>query len=186
MSAVSIQQSFVSPADYLAAEDLSETKNEYVDGCVFARAQSNLRHADIGTNILCALKPLLRGSKYRILGCDARIHLQHGKSERLYYPDVSVVCGPKNPDAQFEENPSVIFEVLSPSTARYDNGEKKDAYLRCESLQAYVIVHSERVEVTIYTRVGDGWDFIVYNELTDTLPLPFIECELPLAAIYEE
>ena len=186
MSAVSIQQSFVSPADYLAAEDLSETKNEYVDGCVFARAQSNLRHADIGTNILCALKPLLRGSKYRILGCDARIHLLHGKSERLYYPDGSVVGGRVDMDALFVDNPDVVFEVISPETERLDREEKKDAYLRCESLQAYVIVHSERVEVTIYTRVGDGWDVVVYNELTDTLPLPCIECELPLAAIYEE
>ncbi len=84
------------------------------------------------------------------------------------------------------ENPSAIFEVLSPSTARIDQSEKKDAYLACPSVQHYVLVHAEKVEVTIYTRTADGWDVVVYNELTDELPLPAIEVCVPLGEIYEE
>ena len=186
MSALSSQQFFVSQEEYLEGEQHSDCKHEYLNGVVYAMAGGTNRHGDIGGNIFASLKSKLSGKPCRAKNSDTKVRLLHGRDERFYYPDVSVVCGPKNPDAQFEENPSVIFEVLSPSTARYDNCEKKDAYLRCESLQAYVIVHSERVEVTIHTRVGDGWDVIVYNELTDTLPLPCIECELPLAAIYEE
>ena len=142
MSALSIRQNLISPTDYLADEDLSETKNEYVDGRIFARAQSNYRHAKVGTNVLCALKPLLRGSRYRVLGCDARVHLLHGNHERFYYPDASVVGDGVDWNALFVDNPVVIC--------------------------------------------ADGWDVIRYNERTDTVPLPCIECELPLSEIYEE
>lgn len=112
--------------------------------------------------------------------------LRHGADERFYYPDVTVICSPVPPGSRFVDSPTVIFEVLSPSTARFDTGEKKDAYLRCESLQAYVIAHSEKVEVTIHTRRADGWDVVRYDETTDTFQLPSMECELPLAEIYEE
>lgn len=186
MSALSSQQFFVSPAEYLEGEEHADCKHEYLNGVVYAMAGGTFRHSRIAIKVVSALDRRLAGKRCRPTNSDMSIRVAYGKDERFYYPDAAVVCSPIRDDAHFAENPSVIFEVLSPSTARYDNGEKKDAYLRCESLQAYVIVHSERVEVTIYTRIGDGWDVVVYNELTDTLPLPCIECELPLAAIYEE
>lgn len=186
MSALSIQQIFISPTEYLEGEELGDCKHEYLNGVVYAMAGGTNQHADIGGNIFTALKFRLRGKPCRAKNSDASIRLRHGHDERYYYPDVSVICAPKNPHARFEENPTVIFEVLSPSTERFDNEEKKNAYLRCESLQAYVLVHSERVEVTIYTRRADGWDATIYNETSDTLPLPCIECELPLSEIYEE
>lgn len=186
MSALSKSQFFVSPAEYLEREEQSDCKHEYLNGVVYAMAGGTNRHGDIVGNIFAALKSKLTGSAYRAKNAGSKVRLLHGRDERFYCPDVSVVCGLQKPQALFTENPTVIFEVLSPSTERFDKGEKKDAYLRCESLQAYVLVHSERVEVTIYTRSGDGWDAVIYNELSDTLPLRCIECELPLATIYEE
>ncbi len=186
MSAISGEHFFATPSAYLAAEELSEGKNEYVDGVVFARPGGTVRHSEISGNISSGLDARLRRTNFRSCGCDFRVHLTYEFHERFYYPDASVVQLPIDGHALFVENPTVIFEVLSPSTERFDNEEKKDAYLRCESLQAYVLVHSERVEVTIYTRRVDGWDATIYNETTDTLPLPCIECELPLSEIYEE
>ena len=186
MSALSIEQLFVTPDEYLEGEESADCKHEYLNGVVYAMAGGKTEHGQIGLNITAALKFRLRGKPCQPTNSDIRVRLKHGQDERFYYPDASVFCHPLKKGALYSENPTAIFEVLSPTTERYDRSEKKDAYLACESIQAYVLVHSERVEVTIYTRVGDGWDVIVYNELTDTLPLPCIECELPLAAIYEE
>lgn len=186
MGAISIQQIYISPSEFLAREEMAPCKHEYLNGVVYAMAGGTIEHSNIGGNIFAALKAHLRGKPCRPLNSDLLIHLRHGADECFYYPDTSVICGPADPKARFVDSPTVIFEVLSPSTARFDTGEKKDAYLRCESLQAYVLVHSEKVEVTIHTRRADGWDTVRYDETSDTLPLPCIECELPLAEIYEE
>jgi Uma2 family endonuclease len=186
MSAISTQQLLVSPAEFLAGEVAASCKHEYLNGVVYAMAGGTFAHSAVAVNILTALRSRLRGKPCRPMNSDMLIHLRHGADERYYYPDVSVVCHPVQAGARSVDNPTVVFEVLSPGTERFDSGEKKDAYLRCETLQAYVLVHSERVEVTIHTRRGDGWDATRYNENTDTLPLPCIQCELPLAEIYEE
>jgi Uma2 family endonuclease len=149
-------------------------------------AGGTFEHSAIAVNIVSALRARLRGKPCRPMNSDMLIHLRYGADERFYYPDVSVICGPVPAGARSVDHPTVIFEVLSPGTERFDTGEKKDAYLRCESLQAYILIHSERVEATIHTRRDDVWDATRYNEITDTLPLPYIGCELPLAEIYEE
>ena len=186
MSALSIEQSLISPSEYLEGEELADCKHEYLNGVVYAMAGGTNQHSRIGATILSGLMLKLRGKPYQPWSSDTRIRFQHGDDARFYYPDGSVICHPVDKRALFAENPTVIFEVLSPSTERTDTGEKKDIYLRCKSVQAYVLIHSERVEVTIYTRRADGWDATIYNETTDTLPLPCIECELPLSEIYEE
>lgn len=186
MSALSIEQSFISPSEYLDGEELADCKHEYLNGVVYAMAGGTYRHSRIAVRLVSLLNARLRGKPCRPTNSDMRIRVARAQDFRFYYPDAAVACTPIRDDALFVDNPTVIFEVLSPSTERFDNGEKKEAYLRCESVQAYVLIHSERVEVTIYTRRADGWDATIYNETTDTIPLPCIECELPLAEIYEE
>ena len=185
MSALSIEQLFVTPNEYLDGEESADCKHEYLNGMVYAMAGGTFVHSTVAVNIVSALKTGLRGRPCRPVNSDMRVQFRVGSDHRYYYPDAAVICHPVPKGALFIENPTVVFEVLSPGTERYDRSEKKDAYLACESIQTYVLVHSERVEVTIYTRVGDGWDVVVYNELTDTLPLPCIECELPLVEIYD-
>ena len=186
MSALSIEHSFVSPTEYLEGEELADCKHEYLNGVVYAMAGGTYRHSRIAVRLVSALERRLHGKPCSPTNSDMSVRLAHNQDERFYYPDATVVCTPIRDNARFIENPTVIFEVLSPSTERFDNEEKKNAYLRCESLQAYVLVHSERVEVTIYTRRSDGWGATIYNETSDTLLLPCIECELPLSEIYEE
>ena len=185
MSALSNPSKFVSVVEYLHDEELSDVKHEYLNGVVYAMAGGTIRHSAIGLNITSSLKSRLRGKDCRPHASDTAVNLSRNNDERYYYPDASVTCGPFDPSARVLENPVVIFEVLSPSTARIDQTEKKDAYLACESIQHYVIVEPEHVEVTIHTREADGWKLTIYNELTDVLPLTAIEVALPLAEIYE-
>lgn len=186
MSAIPHDSFFISPEEYLAGEENSETKHEYLNGVVYAMAGGTNRHSDISVNITSSLKTRLRGKPCRPKNSDIKVHIRNGNDDRYYYPDVTVVCGAVEPKSSIVENPTVIFEVLSPSTERFDTGEKRDAYLRCESLQAYVIIHTERIEVTIYTRTPAGWVAMRYNELSDILPLAMIDAVLPLSEIYEE
>ncbi len=185
MSALSSHRNFVTVVEYLHDEERSDVKHEYLNGLVHAMEGGTLGHDAIGLNVASALKTRLRGLGCRAHGSDALVHLARQGDERYYYPDASVTCGPFDPAARAIEEPVVVFEVLSPSTARIDRTEKKEAYLTCASLQHYVLIEPERVEVTIYTRAAEGWATTIYHELTDTLPLPAIETSLPLAEIYE-
>ncbi len=185
MSALSNLGHFVSVVEYLHDEEQSDVKHEYLNGVVHAMAGGTLGHSIITQKILLALGTRLRGKQCRPFGSDAAVHFSQAHDERYYYPDATVTCGPFDPAARAIETPVVIFEVLSPSTARIDRTEKKDAYLACKSLQHYILVEPDRVEAVIYTREGEGWKTTFYNELTDALSLSAIEVSLPLAEIYE-
>jgi Uma2 family endonuclease len=185
MSALSKQVTFVSVVEYLHDEDLSDVKHEYINGTVHAMAGGTVGHGETGKRIVVALSNHLRGKDCRPHNSDIAVHLAQARDERYYYPDASVTCGPLDRAARALENPVVIFEVLSPTTARIDQTEKKDAYLACQSIQHYVIVDPERVNVIIYTREQSSWKMTAYNELTDALDLTAIEVTLTLAEIYE-
>ena len=185
MSALSSYTHFVTVADYLRGEERSGVKHEYLNGTVHAMAGGTLGHDAIGLNVTSALKTRLRGKRCRPHGSDAAIHLSHHGDERIYYPDASVTCSPMNPAAHTIEAPVLVVEVLSDSTARTDRTEKKEAYLRCPSLQHFLLIEPDRVEVTLFTREAEDWKMTIFNELTDEVPLPGIETSLPLAEIYE-
>jgi Uma2 family endonuclease len=106
------------------------------------------------------------------------------------YPDVVVVCGPPQfLDDQRDTllNPTLIAEVLSPSTEAFDRGRKFEHYRSLESLAEYLLVGSQRVSAELYTRQADGrWLLTAANSLEDTLDLPATGCRLPLAEIYEK
>jgi Uma2 family endonuclease len=105
------------------------------------------------------------------------------------YPDVVVVCGePQLADDAFDTllNPTLIVEVISPSTEGYDRGKKFAHYRTIESLAEIVLVSQERVEVERFSRQPrGGWLLLEANRLEERLPLPSIGCELSLAAIYK-
>ncbi len=185
MSALSNRSNFVSVVEYLHDEELSDIRHEYLNGTIHAMAGGTLRHSVIAKHILIGLDKQLKGKRCHSFGSDAAVHISLERDNRYYYPYASVACSPFDPNARAVENPVVIFEVLSPSTARIDQTEKKDAYLACDSIHHYILVEPEHVEMTIYSRKADGWEMTVYNERTDALPLTAIEVALSLAEIYE-
>lgn len=128
----------------------------------------------------------IEGSSCQSFTSDFRVRV----SPRTYtYPDVIVVCGkPILADERQDilTNPKVIFEVLSPSTERYDRGVKLRHYRSIESLQDYVLVSQDQIRIEQYTRGERGiWAFRDYASSDETLAIPSIGVSLPLARIYE-
>ena len=103
-------------------------------------------------------------------------------TERIRYPDVSVVCDAPDPDADLVF-PTVVFEVLSPSTTLTDRRVKPIEYAPVPSIQAYVVLEAERPEATVRRRTS-GWEEEIIEGLDAELRLPEIEVTLPLSAIY--
>lgn len=175
----------VSPEEYLAGEAASEIKHEYLNGVVYAMAGARQRHNDLASNILGFLHARLRGQPCRPYGSDMLVRVERGLDLRFYYPDVSIICRPAGPDARVQTQPSVIFEVLSESTARTDTGEKRMAYLTIPTLEAYVLVDSSERAVTVWRRTGEDWAPAVFTEPEATLVFTSADCALTVGEIYE-
>lgn len=177
---------YYSPEEYIALERVAEYKSEYLAGRIFAMAGASEDHNTIAANILYALRNLFQGRDCRVYMSDMRVRVA---PNGLYtYPDVASVCGSREFADDHRDtllNPTVIFEVLSPSTEAYDRGEKFAQYWRLESLTDYVLVAQDRVRVEHFARQRDGWFVSAASSLDEILRLESIGAELPLVAIYE-
>jgi Uma2 family endonuclease len=171
--------------DYLAGELLSPIKHEYLDGVVYAMAGAGNAHNIIATNIVGALYGPLRGRPCRPFNSDTKIRVRLATQVRFYYPDASVVCRPNPQTDSFQDDPAVLFEVLSHRTRRIDEGEKKDAYLTLPSLVAYAMLEQDTAAAVVFRRTEGGFVREVYEGLDAVLPLGEIGVDLPLAEIYE-
>ncbi|HET7079982.1 MAG TPA: Uma2 family endonuclease [Chloroflexia bacterium] len=183
---VSPPKPYYTPEEYLALERAAPYKSEYLAGEIFAMAGAREEHNTIAANIVRQLGNQFQGRPCRVYVSDMRVRVSPAG---LYtYPDVVAVCGPREfADAHHDTliNPTVIFEILSPSTEAYDRGEKFAQYWRLASLTDYVLVAQDRVRVEHFTRQGDGWFVTAASALDDALRLASIDAVLPLAALYE-
>jgi Uma2 family endonuclease len=175
----------VSVEDYLAGELISPVKHEYLGGVVYAMAGARNVHNIIATNTLAAVHARLRGRPCRPFNSDTKIRIRLPGHVRFYYPDTSVSCRPNPPTDSFQDEPAVLFEVLSRRTRRIDEGEKKDAYLTIPSLHVYALIEQETAAVVAFRRTKDGFVREVYQGLDAVLPLGEIGIDLPLAEVYE-
>jgi Uma2 family endonuclease len=175
----------ISVEDYLAGELKSPIKHEYLGGVVYAMAGARNAHNDIGVNAVGTLHARLRGKKCRAFNSDSKVRVQLPRQIRFYYADAGVVCHPNPPGDSYHDEPVVIVEVLSRSTRRIDDGEKKEAYFTIPSLAAYLLVEQDQPKVVVYRRGGDGFVAEVYEGLDAMIPLPEVEIELPLAELYD-
>jgi Uma2 family endonuclease len=180
-----LKWNLISVEDYLAAEMISPTKHEYVGGVVHGMAGGRIAHNVIKGNIFGYSFARLRGNRCRPFDSDMRIRVDFSDHIRFYYPDVSVICRSNPPTDSFQDQPVVIFEVLSKKTRRIDIGEKKDAYLTIPSLRAYVLVEQESALLVVFRRTDTGFVREVYEGLDAVLPLAEIEIDLPLSEVYD-
>jgi len=174
-----------SEQEYLASELKSEVKHEYLGGVVYAMAGARNRHNRIAGRIFGTLFGQLRGNPCQPCDADTKIRIRMPGHTRFYYPDASVVRQPNPESDSFEDQPRVIFEVLSRGTRRIDEGEKKDAYLTIPSLTVYAMVEQSTPAVVIYRRTNQQFVPEVYEGIDAVLPLPEIGVDLPLAEIYQ-
>jgi len=181
-----LAQPRVTPAEYLAMERSAREKSEYINGRVYAMAGASRRHNLIAGNIFRELATQLRGRPCETYMADMRVK---AKPTGMYtYPDVVALCDePRLEDAELDTllNPSVIVEVLSPSTESYDRGVKFAHYRRLDSLQEYVLVAQGTPRVEHFRREGDQWVLTEISDPGGALTLPSLGCVLRLADIYE-
>lgn len=171
--------------DYLAGELVSPVKHEYVGGVVYMMAGARNVHNLIASNALVALGVRLRSRPCRPYNSDTKIRIRLPSHVRFYYPDLTVICRPNPQSESFQDDPAVIAEVVSRSTRRIDEGEKKDAYLTIPSLSTYLLVEQESPTVVVFRRSEQGFVREVYSGLAAVIPLPEIDASLPLAEIYD-
>lgn len=184
MSAVK-RLNLISVEDYLAGELVSPVKHEYIAGVVYAMAGGRNVHNRIATNCTVSFGTRLRGKKCQPYNSDTKVRVQLPTHVRFYYPDVTVVCQSNGPQESYQDAPVVIVEVVSQSTRRTDEGEKKDAYTNIASLSAYLVVEQDSPAVVVHRRTEHGFVREVYQGLEATVELPEIKASLLLAEIYE-
>lgn len=178
----------VSEDEYIARERQADHKSELINGAVFAMAGASTRHNAIAMNIGIALGVRLRARPCLLLNSDQRVHAE---ATGLYtYPDVTVACDPLRFHPKFSDTlltPRVIFEVLSDSTEAYDRGAKFSHYRTIPSLEEYVLVSQHEEKIEHYRRLDTGqWILTAYQGKEAVVALPALECELPLAEVYDK
>jgi Uma2 family endonuclease len=178
----------VTPEQYLAMERKAETKSEYWNGEIYAMAGASRSHSVIVANVIISIGSRLRGRPCTVYPSDMRVMVAPTK---LYtYPDVSVVCGQSRFEDKREDsllNPSVIVEVLSPSTEAYDRGEKFANYRAMESLTDYLLIAQDHPAIEHYVRQADDkWLLSTYRGLETVVTIESIGCQLSLADVYDK
>lgn len=182
--------SYLTPDEYLAVERRNEYKSEYIDGEMVAMTGASRRHNVITFNVVKALGRQLEGRPCEGYANDMRVKIAPGREYAYTYPDVVVVCGePRFEDGHLDTllNPTVLIEVLSESTERYDRGKKFSFYRTIESLAEYVLVAQDEYGIEQYTRQPDGrWMLSDHRSLADVVELVSIQCSLALREVYEK
>lgn len=175
----------LSVEDYLAEEQESEVKHEYVNGYVYAMVGCSRRH-----NLLSVTLARLFGNHLQGTGCfvyvsDMKVRAGNKDDNIFFYPDVMVSCNRNNQNSYIEEEPKLIVEVLSPSTEKYDRLGKLDAYTSITSLEEYLLVDQADMKVDLYRRDGDQWVLTRYGE-GDTLHLASIDYSVAVNTVYQD
>ena len=174
--------------EYLELDRTSEERLEFWDGEVFCMSGGSEAHDRILVNCIVSLNVKLHPSKCRVFSSDMRIKVPSAPPYR--YADVSALCG----EAKFEKiggvdaltNPHLLVEVLSPSTEAYDRVDKFTHYKSIPTLREYLLVAQHRPHVTHLFKGDDGkWIHTEANELTETLTLVSLGCDLPMGEIYQ-
>ncbi len=184
MTAIAVQ-THLTPEEYLVWERKAPFKNEYLSGQILAMSGASRAHNLITGNTFNGLYNQLVDRDCEVYTGEMRVKASPTTS--YFYPDVVVVCDdPCFEDDTFDTllNPTIVVEVLSPSTAAYDKGEKFESYKQIASLQEYILISQDRVNVERHFRLGTQWRTIEFQNLADVLPLDSIRCELPLSYIY--
>lgn len=173
--------------EYLEIENAESEKHEYYQGELFAMSGAKMTHVKIVMNLSTVLKNKLKGKPCQPYGSDLRIHIP---SNTLFtYPDISIICGEpetRNNDEMNALNPTVIIEVLSPSTKSYDRGEKFRLYRDIPSLKEYVLIDSESIAVeNWFVNTNGNWELHEIKDVHHALHLQSIEVTVPLEEVYE-
>jgi Uma2 family endonuclease len=173
------------PEKYFAWEEQQLERHEYIDGEVYAISGGTIDHGDIAGNFLSLLKAHMRGSGCKTLNSDCRVSIVG--ATQYVYPDISVTCDDRDKTmSQYITYPCLIVEVLSSTTEAYDRGKKFKMYRRNPSLQEYVLVSVDTIEIELFRKTEtDDWRIINY-QTGDTVELKSVNLTCQIQQIYED
>jgi Uma2 family endonuclease len=178
----------ISPEEYLTAEKNAFEKHEYFSGQVLALAGAGFAHNRIVANLIAKIGAYLADKDCDVSPSDLRVTTAFFDS--YMYPDVTIVCdGIEMQDGVFDTvtNPSIIIEVMSPSTADNDRGYKFFYYLQIPALKEYILVDASKQSIELITRqADDSWKFATITDATGVLEIKTIQYRLPLKDIYHK
>ncbi len=173
--------------EYLEYERQTGERHEFIDGKIVKMAGESLSHSRICINLAVEF-----GSQLRRRNCEAlspNMKVRTTTQSLFAYPDLTIVCGePTFHDIKKDVliNPIAIFEVISPSTERYDRGEKFQYYKNeTPSLTDYILVSQDQILVEQYTKQTSGaWLYRSFEQTADLLTIASIECDVLIEDIY--
>ena len=175
----------VSIDEYLAFEEVQPEKHELFRGRVYAMAGGSANHGEVIDSLTQACGRALKGKPCRFVGESRKVVVHEEGSG--YYPDGAIACPPRYVDRNLGayDNPTVVIEVLSPGTERFDRRDKADGYKALPSLRDYVLIESEIRRVEVFSRQADGsWGQRVYLAGT-AAHLPSVGIDLSMDELYE-
>ena len=173
----------IAPEEYLAWEAVQMDKHEYVAGEVFAMGGASRRHVTVAGNLFAVLDQALTGTPCRTYMADMKIEVAAKRS--YFYPDVFVTCDPDDHRAeQTMSHPVLVAEVLSPSTAAYDRGDKFIAYRGLPTLKEYLLIDPDRQQVELFRKGGDGLWVLHDFAPGQTVQLASIEVAIPWERLF--
>ncbi|MCL1471687.1 Uma2 family endonuclease [Argonema antarcticum] len=176
---------YISPEEYLAGEELSPIKHEYICGQVYAMAGASDPHVTISLNLASALRNHVRGRGCRVYMSDMKAQIE--TLNIFYYPDVMVSCDQRDRAFQsFKQYPCLIVEVLSRGTEGFDRGDKFGDYQELETLQEYVLISQKRQRVECFRRNPEGlWVLQTYRQGSE-IYLASVDFRVSIDALYED
>ncbi|MFG3817436.1 Uma2 family endonuclease [Limnothrix redekei] len=170
--------------EYLAWEATQTERHEFWDGEPIAISGSPRSHNRIAGNIFAALSAALADRPCEVYISDIKVQAAPGR--KYFYPDLVVTCDDRDQDERFVQFPSLIVEVLSPSTESFDRGAKFAAYRRLDTLQTYILVQVDRPDIEVFQRNDRGqWVLSDYG-LDDAIDLGAIKLTLSVKTIYRQ
>ena len=175
----------MTPEAFLRWEEAQELRHEYSPSGVRMMAGASHPHNRICENLAYEIRTLLKGTPCRIMGTNTKLWVD--ETMAYYYPDAMVACPPNVVDSKQDivDNPTVIFEVLSPGTQGRDIGEKATAYYSLPSAREYVLLSSETPHVTVYRRGTSAWEVHPVSAEDGVLRLTSLGVEIPVADLYD-
>ena len=185
-----VRKTKLTPKEYLALERQALNKSEYYNGEVFAFAGASEPHNLIVSNVLTLFNLQLKTRSCKVYPSDMRVKVSETGLYLYTYPDVTVVCGKAELEDEHLDtlmNPTLIVEVLSPSTEKDDRIVKFAHYRRLPSVKEYILIAQDSVRLEQYVRQSDGrWLLSEYSDLRVTAGIQSIGCELPMKDVYDK
>ncbi len=169
--------------EFLAWEAQQPERHEFVDGEIFAMSGAEERHVTTTLNVAMALRQHLVGGPCRALMLDMKLQVD----ERIFYPDVLVTCSPADRQQSLvKREPVLIVEVLSPSTAAYDRGDKFSHYRRIESLRELALIDPATRRSDVYRKGADGLWVLHPFEPDEGIELASVQLAIDAATLFAE